>query len=80
MKRGMTSSVARSPALWIEAVRALFAMSARGWWRRSPFVPTAHRPYVGWREATAYGSADGVVDAVDLRDYLRWRRAQRGLD
>ena len=74
---GTVGAVAKRPDLWGEAVRSAVAMSARGWWRRRPFLPVPEPRYLAWRTATAYGTADTDIDPNDLVAYLEWRRTFR---
>jgi len=71
------SMLIRHPGLWVEAVRTLFAMSARHWWRRYPFVPIPDGALLRWRAQTAYGVPDRSVVGKDLVSFLAWRKRQR---
>jgi hypothetical protein len=75
--RWALGAVARHPGLWLEALRALVALSPDGWWRTAPFVPRLDPAYAAWRLATAYGSETADAGADDLVGYLVWRRQQR---
>lgn len=76
MSWSLLLAVGRRPELWGEGLRALFAFASRKWWKRPPFLPRPDEPYVSWRSATAYGSADNAMDPADLVAYLQWRRQQ----
>ena len=75
--RWALGAVARHPGLWLEAVRALVALSPDGWWRTFPFVPRVDSNYAAWRIATAYGMETATPQGDDLIGYLAWRRRQR---
>jgi hypothetical protein len=55
------------PLLW-----AAWRFRSSSWYRRPPFLPLPPPEYVAWRLHTAYGSADAVPPAADLRRYLQW--------
>jgi hypothetical protein len=63
------------PVLWSVAVRQLFVLAPRGWWRRSPFLPVPDRAYLRFRLQTAYGDPARAPEPADLVTYLHWCRA-----
>jgi hypothetical protein len=75
--RWALGAIARHPGLWLEAMRALVALSPDGWWRTTPFVPRLDPAYAKWRVATAYGDETAEVSGDDLIGYLKWRKQQR---
>ncbi len=75
--RWALGAVARHPGLWLEAVRAVMALSSDGWWRTFPFVPRVDPDYAAWRIATAYGTEAATLQGDDLIGYLTWRKRQR---
>ena len=74
--RWALGAVARHPGLWLEAVRALVALSPDRWWRSFPFVPRLDPAYAAWRITTAYGTESIALQGEDLIAYL----AARGVD
>lgn len=68
---GHVAALLRHPVLLVEAIRAAFAMRARGTAR-----PGAD--YLRWRATTAYGEVR-AMPSEDLLDFLRWRRGMRAL-
>jgi hypothetical protein len=69
-ERGVFRAVLRHPGLWLEAVRAWFAV------RRIGGISPA-TPYLRWRSFTAYGEHMTTTSAHDLLYYLEWRREMR---
>ena len=69
-ERGAFKAVLGHPGLWVEAVRAWFAMG-----RRRGIGPS--RVYLQWRAYTAYGDRMTTPGAHDLLYYLQWRREMR---
>lgn len=64
------------PRLLGTLFRAAWRFRARGWYRRSPFLPVPPREYLEWRLHTAYG--EGRTPTVqELERYLRWADAMR---
>ncbi len=64
------------PWLWWTAMRQVFLLAPRGWWRRAPFLPRPDGAYVRFRLETAYGY-ELAPRAGDLVAYLDWCRARR---
>ncbi len=69
-ERGVIRILVRRPFLFVEALRAWFAMRRRG-----RFLPSS--AYLSWRRATAYGDPLATASAHDLVYYLEWRRRMR---
>lgn len=67
----------RHPGLAAEGVRFALAVSAPGWARTTPFLPVAEPTYRDWRLITAYGTAEHLPSAGEIKDFLRWRRRIR---
>jgi hypothetical protein len=65
-------AVAGRPGLWRTAVRQLFRLAPRGWWRRAPYLPIPDRNYLRFRLETQYGDPDHPIEPRDLITYLRW--------
>ncbi len=63
------------PGLWATAVRQVFRLAPRGWWRHPPFLPFPDRDYLRFRLQTQYGDAGHAAAAPDVVAYLRWCRA-----
>ncbi len=68
-------AVVRHPSLWTTAVRQLFRLAPRGWWKRPPFLPLPDSSYMKFRLVTAYGDSGGEPRPEDLITYLNWCRA-----
>lgn len=68
-------AVVRHPSLWTTAVRQLFRLAPRGWWKRMPFLPLPDSSYMKFRLVTAYGGSGGDPRPEDLITYLHWCRA-----
>ena len=71
---GAWGVVARRPHLWGSAFGAAWSMRRRRWWLSFPFLPIPDRRLLGWRLATAYGTAEAPLVEQDLMDFLEWRR------
>lgn len=69
-ERGVILALVRRPVLFVEAVRAWFAMRRRG-----GLLPASS--YLDWRHFTAYGDQKTTASAQDVVNYLRWRRETR---
>ena len=71
-------AVAARPWLWWAAVRQVFRLAPRGWWRRRPFLPVPSQDYLEFRLVTQYGGdpreARPDIATKDVLDYLRWCR------
>ncbi len=76
MSWNVVAAVGRRPDLWTEAVRTLFAVSPRNWWRTVPFLPRPDQAYSDWRLATAHGDSTTVLTSNELIVYLEWRKQQ----
>ena len=70
-------AVALRPALWSTAVRQVFVLARRGWWRRWPPLPMPGEAYLRFRLQTAYGDPERAPAPADVVTYLRWCREQR---
>ncbi len=70
-------AVLARPLLWPTALRQVFVLARRGWWRRPPFLPLPTPEYLGFRLVTAYGRADHPPEPADVVAYLRWCRSWR---
>ena len=68
-------AVLARPDLWPVALRQIFVLARRGWWRRPPFLPLPGRDYIEFRLQTAYGDGRRAPDAADVIGYLEWCRA-----
>ncbi len=64
------TALIKEPILLWEALLAFFSVR-----RRRSVFPSSD--YLGWRLATAYGSANTQAPSVDMVHYLRWRRQMR---
>lgn len=71
-------AVVRRPRLWPTALLAAARLSAPGWWRRWPPVPSPPDAYGRFRAVTARGGTDPAVDPADLVAWLEWCRTNRG--
>jgi hypothetical protein len=67
----------RHPRLIPPLLSAAWRFRSRHWYRRPPYLPLPPAEYVAWRLQTAYGSADAVPPAADLRRYLDWTASFR---
>jgi hypothetical protein len=70
-------AVFRRPDLWAIAVRQLFRMARRGWWRRAPFLPTSDPAYLKFRSVTQYGDENHPAAPRDVVAWLEWCRNVR---
>ncbi|MGI9579562.1 MAG: hypothetical protein ACR2OH_15295 [Microthrixaceae bacterium] len=79
----VTLAVMGRPWLWSTALRQVWKLAGRGWWKRPPFLPVPPKRYVRFRMVTAYGG-DGSPPATDVTDdvitYLEWCRSYRTLE
>jgi hypothetical protein len=57
------------------AVRQVFVLARRGWWRRAPFLPLPDVAYLRFRMQTMYGDPHHVPEPHDVVTYLHWCRA-----
>ena len=64
------------PELWLTALRQLFLLAPRGWWRRFPPLPLPDERYWRFRMETAYGNPEADPLPEDLIAYLQWCRRQ----
>ena len=67
----------RRPWIIPHVVGAAWAMRARRWYARAPFLPLPPRIYVDWRMETAYGDAHANPPADELARYLVWSTRMR---
>jgi hypothetical protein len=74
---GLAKAVLRSPARWVEALRAAWALRSLTWFSQAPYLPLPDRTYLRWRSLTAYGDSSALVPRADLMLYLKWRAAYR---
>lgn len=67
------------PALWITAIRVIWSIRRRGWWRQRPFLPVPSADYVAFRMETQYGNDIAMTSRgpADVLEYLRWVRQWR---
>ncbi|MGH7476013.1 MAG: hypothetical protein ACRELD_06970 [Longimicrobiales bacterium] len=70
--RGLLSIVLPRPGLYASALRAVWSVRQRDWFRRPPFLPLPPRAYLEWRLHTAYGADERGPTADELKRYLRW--------
>lgn len=68
-------TVFRHPSLWSTALRQLFRLAPRRWWRVAPFLPTPAPAYTEFRMLTQYGDAAHRPEPDDVVNYLRWCKA-----
>ena len=68
-------AVLRHPSLWSTAIRQVFRLAPRGWWRRFPFLPLPDPAYMKFRLVTAYGGDGSDPRPEDLLTYLHWCKA-----
>jgi len=69
----------RRPTIIPHVLGAAWAMRARGWMTRPPFLPLPPRAYVDWRMETAYGDARAQPPVEELVRYLAWSARLRAL-
>lgn len=62
------------PRLAVDLVSLMWALRARGWYRRPPFLPLPPSEYIRWRMQTAYGDEWAVPPIDDVVRFARWRR------
>lgn len=74
---GLVKAVLRSPARWVEGLRAAWALRSLTWFSQAPYLPLPDRTYLRWRSLTAYGDSSAQVPSVDLLLFLTWRAAYR---
>jgi len=67
----------RRPRTWVSVVRAAWALRARGWWHRSPWLPLPDAAYWRFRVATATGSPDGVLEGAEMAAVAKWSTGLR---
>ena len=70
----VASAVLVRPALWSVAVRQVFRMAGRHWWRRWPFLPVPAPAYARFRAITQYGDPDAAPTVGDVVTWLSWVR------
>lgn len=69
----------RRPWILPHLLGAAWAMRARRWYARAPFLPLPPRSYVDWRMDTAYGDARASLTPGELERYLAWSARMRRL-
>jgi hypothetical protein len=75
----MVGIALRRPWIIPHVLGAAWAMRARGWYARPPFLPLPPRAYVEWRMETAYGDVQASPPADELVRYLVWSTRLRRL-
>ena len=70
----VASAVLVRPGLWSVAVRQVFRMAGRHWWRRWPFLPVPAPAYAHFRAITQYGDPDAAPTVDDVVTWLSWVR------
>ena len=70
----VASTVLVRPGLWSVAVRQVFRMAGRHWWRRWPFLPVPAPAYARFRAITQYGDPDAAPTVDDVVTWLSWVR------
>ena len=70
----VASAVLVRPGLWSVAVRQVFRMAGRHWWRRWPFLPVPAPAYARFRAITQYGDPDAAQTVDDVVTWLSWVR------
>ena len=70
----VASAVLVRPGLWSVAVRQVFWMAGRHWWRRWPFLPVPAPAYARFRAITQYGDPDAAPTVDDVVTWLSWVR------
>ena len=68
----VASAVLVRPGLWSVAVRQVFRMAGRHWWRRWPFLPVPAPAYARFRAITQYGDPDAAPTVDDVVTWLSW--------
>ncbi len=63
-----------NPRVALDLLSLAWAMRARHWYRRPPFLPVPPREYARWRMYTAYGDENAVPPVRDVLRFARWRR------
>ena len=72
---GVIAAVLDRPVLWPTAVRALFSLAPRAWWRRKPWLPRPDEAFLRFRTVTAFGPDPQPPPPAEVVSYLRWLRA-----
>ena len=62
------------PGLWPVALRQVFRMAGRHWWRHYPFLPVPAPAYARFRAITQYGDPDASPTVDDVLTWLEWAR------
>jgi hypothetical protein len=73
------AELARTPSLWLTALRQWRAVVPPAWWGRWPPAPMPTRPYMRLRTEAMYGSGGGRLSPAELVGYLEWCRWMRAL-
>ncbi len=63
-----------NPRVALDLLSLAWAMRARDWYRRAPFLPVPPLEYTRWRLYTAYGDERAVPPVSDVLRFARWRR------
>lgn len=75
--RRMLALTLRRPWLIPALLGTAWAFRARGWYRRSPFLPLPPADYMRWRMETAYGDADARPSYHEIARFVTWAAAMR---
>lgn len=67
----------RRPWLLPHLLSTAWAMRARRWYSRAPFLPLPPRSYVEWRMETAYGDVGAAPSFAELERYVVWSARMR---
>jgi len=70
-------AVAKSPPLWVTAVRQVARLAPPGWWRQWPPLPLPDHDYLRFRLQTMYGGEGRSPDAQDVLAYLSWCKREK---
>jgi len=65
-------AVARTPQLWVTALRQTVRLAPRGWWHRWPLLPLPDHDYLRFRLQTMYGGEGRAPNPSDVIAYLSW--------
>ncbi len=76
--RNLVKYFAARPGRLVVVGVALWQLRARGWWRRSPFLPLPGRRYWEFRLVTAQGIDSPELRGDDIVAAAQWARRQRG--
>ena len=70
-------AVAKSPPLWVTALRQVARLAPPGWWRRWPLLPLPDPGYLRFRLQTMYGGEGRSPAAADVLAYLWWCKREK---